>query len=85
MELWQLYVYVSLLFDLESVAFSDEVKQAKAYFPPDQSSGSPTEMLSLDSPKALDPKSTLERFTSILASLDPSIQASGKYVRVFFL
>ncbi|KAA1476636.1 hypothetical protein DENSPDRAFT_933178 [Dentipellis sp. KUC8613] len=52
---------------------------AKAYFPPDVSSGSPTERSSIpEYHRPLEPISTLERFHSILAALDGSVHASAK-------
>lgn len=51
---------------------------AKAFFPPEVSSGSPTDNHGQEPVKPLDAASTLDRWTSILASFDPSDQAYAK-------
>jgi hypothetical protein len=53
--------------------------QAKAYFPPDVTSGSPTENTAVpEHISPLDPVATLNRIHAILASLDVSVQVSGR-------
>ncbi|TFK49459.1 hypothetical protein OE88DRAFT_1737075 [Heliocybe sulcata] len=51
---------------------------AKAFFPPEISSGSPTDNPMQEPVKSLDAASTLERWTFILASFDPSDQSHAK-------
>ncbi|KAI0312773.1 cell morphogenesis N-terminal-domain-containing protein, partial [Amylostereum chailletii] len=51
---------------------------AKAFFPPENSSGSPTDTVTVDYLRALDATSTLDRIHSFLASMEEPIQVSGK-------
>ncbi|KZT28126.1 hypothetical protein NEOLEDRAFT_1176276 [Neolentinus lepideus HHB14362 ss-1] len=51
---------------------------AKAFFPPEVSSGSPTDNPIHEPLKSLDAASTLDRWTFILASFDPSDQSHAK-------
>ncbi|KZT10303.1 uncharacterized protein LAESUDRAFT_755809 [Laetiporus sulphureus 93-53] len=51
----------------------------KAYFPPDQSSGSPTDRTMLDTiSKPLQATQTLDRITAILANFHEPVQSAGK-------
>ena len=55
--------------------------QAKAYFPPEPSSSSPSEPnMASEYLRPLDARSTLSRISAFLAYIDEGIQAGGKYV-----
>jgi len=54
------------------------VIQQKAFFPPEISSGSPTE--GLEHPKPLGVSSILERWGAILSAPQPVLQDYGKWV-----
>jgi hypothetical protein len=54
--------------------------QKRAFFPPEVSSGSPTDISTTETPRSLEAGPTLDRLNAILASYKPAIQDLGKFV-----